>query len=212
MDWTLFFCKNDWRRGRQKKKMKRKTSMKNKSKTTIGFLDLKNPMLETNFNFLCALDQKLWWKTCFRVMADTVNVIAYVARTDRSRFYCRILCPRIRSTLCKNMVTFCPAASELEAKLSNVTLNLYRSRSKVNVTIKLNHRCAMMPVAAVWSFKTASSAVFLNRENTGVVKRIRIRIIKKDKKGETSWLKCVMKDARDVKVNYTFFVDFLVYF
>ena len=39
-------------------KMKRKTCMKNKRKTTIGFLDLKNPTLETNFNFLRALDQK----------------------------------------------------------------------------------------------------------------------------------------------------------
>ena len=33
--------------------------MKNKSKTISGFLDLKNPILETNFNFLRALDQKL---------------------------------------------------------------------------------------------------------------------------------------------------------
>ena len=56
---NAFFYKNDGRRGRQKKKMKRKTSMKNKSKTTIGFLDLKNPTLETNFNFLRGLDQKL---------------------------------------------------------------------------------------------------------------------------------------------------------
>ena len=53
------FCENDRRRGRQKKKMKRKTSMKNKSKTTIGFLDPQNPTLETKINFLCALDQKL---------------------------------------------------------------------------------------------------------------------------------------------------------
>ena len=56
---TIFY-KNDRRRGRQKKKMKKKKSIKNKTKTTIGFLDPKTPTLETNFNFLSALDQKLY--------------------------------------------------------------------------------------------------------------------------------------------------------
>ena len=39
--------------------MKRKTCTKNKNKSTNGILDLENPTLETNFNFLRALDQKL---------------------------------------------------------------------------------------------------------------------------------------------------------
>ena len=34
-------------------------------------------------------------------MVETVNVTAYVARTDRSRFYCTICWPRVSSTLCK---------------------------------------------------------------------------------------------------------------
>ena len=153
------FYENDRRRGRQKKKMKRKKNIQNKSETTNRFLDPQNPMLETNFNFLSALDQKLYWKTCFRVMAKSVNGTAYVARTDRSRFYCIILCPRIRSTMCRNMVTFCPAASELDAKMYQVTLSVYRSRLKVKVTKKLNQICALMSIVYVWSFRTTYHVV-----------------------------------------------------
>ena len=58
-----------------------------KTNGTIGFLDLENHTLETNFNFLRALDQKLYWKTCIWVMAENVNVTTYVARTHRSRCF-----------------------------------------------------------------------------------------------------------------------------
>ncbi len=65
---------------------------------------------------------KILKKNYFRYTNAVNKRTAYVARTDRSRFYCRILCPRVRPTLCKNMVTFYPAGNELEVKMYKVTL------------------------------------------------------------------------------------------
>ncbi len=148
-------------------------------------------------------------------MVENVNVTAYVARTDRSRFYCTILCPRIRSTMCKNMVTFCPAASELEAKMYQVTLSVYRSRLKVKVTKKLNQICALMPILYVWSFKTASHVVCQEPWTHCCGKKNKNKKKKRQERRNfwtTSWRNCVMKDRSKKKMTYTNFVDFCMKF
>ena len=39
----------------------------------IVFLDPENPILDSEITLLRALDQKLWWETCFGVMAENVS-------------------------------------------------------------------------------------------------------------------------------------------
>ena len=65
-----------------KRKEMRKTLWRNfKTNTTNRFLDLKNPLLETEIIFLRGLDQKLWQKMCLWVMAENVSS----ARTSHVR-------------------------------------------------------------------------------------------------------------------------------